>query len=542
MLIINLLIGLGIFLFGMMQLERSIETLSGRWVKVWLERSTNNSFSSIFAGTTITAIVQSSSMVSLVVLAFASAGIMPLFNAIGVLLGANLGTTFTGWVVATLGFKLNLTAAALPAIGVGSLIQVFGDKQAKLKAGGAMLFGLGLLLFGLSLMKDAVGNLPQQIELETLKDIGPFSFLLMGIVLTAIIQSSSASMMIALTALHSGIIDLPAAAALVIGADLGTTSTTILGSLNGSAIKRQLALAHLLFNVFVDMLAFLLLLPALPWLLQWFDMSDPLYSLVLFHSTFNLFGLCIFVPILHPYAKWIGQRFVSDKPSSALIDVPTEVPEVAIKACQQHTNALLFTAVNLNLRNLKLNIPPQSPSVTGQELFNANHEHSQSFERRYETLKQREGELLHYASQLQQQPLNNNQSNTINTLLSCTRYAVYSVKTLKDIRANLMELRHALEPTLQDFSLEYQADLRPFYEQLLTLLTQPHDENYLKEQLLLLNRQNEQLNQQLDSKIRNHGGLNNIESEQLSTLLNINREIWHSGSNLIQALTCWYGL
>jgi phosphate:Na+ symporter len=542
MLIINLLIGLGIFLFGMMQLERSIETLSGRWVKVWLERSTNNSFSSIFAGTTITAIVQSSSMVSLVVLAFASAGIMPLFNAIGVLLGANLGTTFTGWVVATLGFKLNLTAAALPAIGVGSLIQVFGDKQAKLKAGGAMLFGLGLLLFGLSLMKDAVGNLPQQIELETLKDIGPFSFLLMGIVLTAIIQSSSASMMIALTALHSGIIDLPAAAALVIGADLGTTSTTILGSLNGSAIKRQLALAHLLFNVFVDMLAFLLLLPALPWLLQWFDMSDPLYSLVLFHSTFNLFGLCIFVPILHPYAKWIGQRFVSDKPSSALIDVPTEVPEVAIKACQQHTNALLFTAVNLNLRNLKLNIPPQSPSVTGQELFNANHEHSQSFERRYETLKQREGELLHYASQLQQQPLNNNQSNTINTLLSCTRYAVYSVKTLKDIRANLMELRHALEPTLQDFSLEYQADLRPFYEQLLTLLTQPHDENYLKEQLLLLNRQNEQLNQQLDSKIRNHGGLNNIESEQLSTLLNINREIRHSGSNLIQALTCWYGL
>jgi phosphate:Na+ symporter len=542
MLIINLLIGLGIFLFGMMVLERSIETLSGRWVKVWLKRSTNNSLSSIFAGTTITAIVQSSSMVSLVVLAFASAGIIPLFNAIGVLLGANLGTTFTGWIVATLGFKLNLTAAALPAIGVGSLIQVFGDKRTKIKAAGAMVFGLGLLLLGLSLMKDAVGNLPQQIELETLANIGPFSFLLLGIVLTAIIQSSSASMMIALTALHSGIIDLPAAAALVIGADLGTTSTTILGSLNGSAIKRQLALAHLLFNVFVDMLAFLLLLPALPWLLQWFDMSDPLYSLVLFHSTFNLFGLCIFVPILHPYAKWIGQRFVSDKPSSALIDVPTEVPEVAIKACQQHTNALLFTAVNLNLRNLKLNIPPQSPSVTGQELFNANHEHSQSFERRYETLKQREGELLHYASQLQQQPLNNNQSNTINTLLSCTRYAVYSVKTLKDIRANLMELRHAMEPTLQDFSLEYQADLRPFYEQLLTLLTQPHDENYLKEQLLLLNRQNEQLNQQLDSKIRNHGGLNNIESEQLSTLLNINREIWHSGSNLIQALTCWYGL
>jgi phosphate:Na+ symporter len=542
MLIINLLIGLGIFLFGMMQLERSIETLSGRLVKVWLERSTKNSLSSLFAGTTITAIVQSSSMVSLVVLAFASAGIIPLFNAIGVLLGANLGTTFTGWVVATLGFKLNLTAAALPAIGVGSLIQVFGDKQAKVKAGGAMLFGLGLLLFGLSLMKDAVGNLPQQIELETLRDMGPISYLLMGIVLTAIIQSSSASMMIALTALHSGIIDLPAAAALVIGADLGTTSTTILGSLNGSAIKRQLALAHLLFNVFVDLLAFLLLLPALPWLLQWLDMSDPLYSLVLFHSAFNVVGLCIFFPILHPYARWIGKRFVSITHAIALSDVPTTVPEAAIKACQQHTHALLFAAISLNLRNLKLNIPSHSLSLAGQELLKTNHEYSQSFERRYETLKQHEGELLHYASQLQQQPLEDSQSTTINTLLNCTRYAVYSVKTLKDIRTNLIELRHALEPTLHELSQDYQADLQPFYQQLLTILSEQHDEHYLKEQLLLLSRHNEQLNQQLNTKIRNHDRLKDIESEQLSTLLNINREIWHSGANLIEALRCWYRL
>ena len=275
MLIIDLLIGLGIFLFGMNQLERGIESLSSAWIKQWLARTTRNPLGSVLSGTAITALLQSSSMVGLIILAFASAGIIPLYNAIGVLLGANLGTTFTGWIVATLGFKLSLSAAALPAVGLGCLIQVFADAWPKIRAAGALLFGLGLLLFGLALMKDAVAGLPEQLDLEQLREFGPLQFLLVGAVLTAVIQSSSATMMIALTALHTGIIDLPGAAALIIGADLGTTSTTALGSIKGSPIKRQLALAHFLFNLIVDLLAFLVLLPALPKLLQWTGLQDP---------------------------------------------------------------------------------------------------------------------------------------------------------------------------------------------------------------------------------------------------------------------------
>jgi len=540
MLIINLFVGLGVFLFGMHQLESSIESISSRWVKLKLAKSTGNSVSSVFVGTVITALVQSSSMVSLLILAFASAGIIPLFNAIGVLLGANLGTTFTGWLVATLGFKLDLAAIAIPAIGLGGLIQVFANRQQKLRAVGALVFALGLLLFGLELMKEAVGSLPEQFDIQQLPDMPALGYLVFGAVLTAIIQSSSASMMMALAALHGGIIDLPGAAALIIGADLGTTSTTVLGSLKGSAIKRQLALAHLVFNLVVDLLAFVLLLPLLPSLLQWFQLSDPLYSLVAFHSIFNLFGLLLFLPFLRPYSRWIGSRFVADKNHAVLSDVPTTVTEAALAACRHHTSKLLVSALAINLRNLRLDSPPLQLTDAAYALLEDSGEDGQRFERRYELLKQHEGELIRYASKLQKQPLSYQETKDLNALLNCTRDAVYAVKTLKDIRSNLMEIRHAVTPALQQVSVQYQTALRPFYQQLLELIAKKHEVEYLNEAIAGLYQQNESLHQQLHFEIRQNQDLDGIEPEQLSTLFNINREVWHSGRNLLQSIEYWF--
>lgn len=538
----DLLIGLSVFLFGMVLLERNIEALFSRPMKRWLQRSTGNPVSSVLAGTAITAFVQSSSIVSLIVLAFASAGIMPLYNAIGVLLGANLGTTFTGWVVTTLGFKLNLAAVALPAIGIGAFVQVLGDRRVQIQASGALIFGFGLLLYGLSLMKDAVGNLSELLDLEQLRNLSAVSYLLLGVALTAVIQSSSASMIIALTALHGGIIDLPGAAALIIGADLGTTSTTILGSLKGSSIKRQLALAHLLFNLAVNLLAFVVLLPMLPVLLDWFKLTDPLYSLVAFHSTFNAMGIFIFMPALRPYANWIGKRFVKGTQVLALDDVPVEVPEAAIGACQNHTLTMLTSALSINVRNLQIAVPTAQPGAAAEKISVLKNGESQSFERSYENLKQSEGDLLNYVSLLQKQTLEAEQSTTISELLNCARETVYSVKSLKDIRPNLTELRHALSPTLLSFSTKYQSELKPFYQNLSELLASPHSVSYVNERLAQLNEDNERLYQELHYAIRSDSGFTEIEPEQLSTLLNINNEIRHSGRSLLKALEHWYGL
>ncbi len=537
MVFFNLLIGLGIFLFGMVQLERSIESLSSNWIKQWLAKSTHHPISSIFAGTTVTAFVQSSSMVSLIVLAFASASMIPLYNAIGVLLGANLGTTFTGWVVATLGFKLNLSAAALPAIGLGCLIQVFGESKPKINASGALIFGFGLLLFGLDLMKDAVTGLPQQLDLDQLKEFNAVSFLLLGIAMTAVIQSSSATIMIALTALNSQIIDLPGAAALIIGADLGTTSTTILGSIKGSAIKRQLALAQFIFNLVVDLLAFILLLPLLPQLLSLISIDDPLYSLVAFHSLFNLLGLCLFVPFLKYFSVWIEKRFVGEKSGSdTLLNVPVTVPEAAINACSHQVSNILIPALSINARNLKLD---QLININSVSLNNASVK-GKNFEQRYESLKQAEGDLLNYSTMLQQQTLTPEQIYQLNQLIDCARDAVYAVKNLKDVRPNLIEMRHSLTPPLMNFSQQYQQELKDFYQILFELITNKHTREYINEVLHQLEQNNDQLHQKIHDHIQSQSGQGSIEPEQLSTLFNVNREIWHSGKNILKAFHHWY--
>lgn len=540
MLLLNLIVGLGIFLYGMSLLEKSIEKLSGAWVKTRLSRNERRPINSVLTGTVITALVQSSSMVSLLVLAFSSAGIIHLFNAVGVLLGANLGTTFTGWIVATVGFKVDLSSIALPCVGIGGFIQVISGSQSRLKNYGSMLFAFGLLLFGLGLMKEAVSDVPDSIDIEVLKNLNAIGFLGLGVVLTAVIQSSSATMMIALAALNAGIINLPSAAALIIGADLGTTSTTVLGSITGSTIKRQLALAHVIFNFVVDMLAFVFLLPVLPILVTRFGFSDPLYSLVAFHSMFNLFGLCLFLPFIRQYTSWLERFFRKSEQKSRLEEVPTLVPEAAISACEKHTLNLLMSTIVINLRNLRID---SKRLVINDQLKSdyvqlTNYLEGRPFERRYEHLKQQEGDLLRYASTLQQEPLNKAESEALNLLLNSARNAVYATKTLKDIRSNLVDLRHAIEPDLQSFYEQCVDVLEPFYQQLIDLLSE-HDDSYSREKILQLFKTNEQLHQLLHESMRNKSAFRRVEPERLSTLLNVNRELWHCGRNLLVAIQQW---
>ncbi len=540
MLMVNLLIGLGIFLFGMMQLEHGIQSLNSNWIKQWLKNNTRHRIHSVLTGTVVTAIVQSSSMISLIILAFASAGLIPLTNAIGVLLGANLGTTISGWIVATLGFKLHLDAVALPAIGLGALLQVFAEHHKKLKATGMLIFGFGLLLFGLSIMKEAVAVIPDTFNIERLNDMNALSFLVLGTLLTAVIQSSSATMMIALAALDAGMISLPGAAALVIGADLGTTSTTALGSIKGSLIKRQLALAHFTFNLVTNTLAFVILLPLLPTLMQWLTLSDPLYSLVAFHSCFNVFGLFIFVPLLTPFSHWISQRFISEESQQHLLSaVPASVPEAAMTASQAHVKTMLAAVLATNLRNLRIEHQIQL-SETEKSLLQSASPSGQAFERRYEHLKQQEGELLHYVAQVQTHAISNTVSTQFTQLLGCARDAVYAVKTLKDIRPNLIDLRHTNTPSLHAFAETYQTHLKPFYRQLIALLANQHPQSYTQEQLKALTQQSETLHRQLHEDIQQYSGKGIVEPEQLSTLFNVNREIWQCNNSLLTAFESWF--
>lgn len=302
------LAGLGVFLLGINQMEAGIKNLAGKSFKTFLKRYTKNVFSAILIGTLVTAILQSSSVVSLMVMAFVGAGMMPLKNGIGVIFGANLGTTVTGWIVATVGFKFPIDAIALPILGIGGLLATLFANRVFFAELGRFLIGFGALFMGIEFMKDAFAVDAMDVAfLETL-NFPPHLFFLVGTILTAIIQSSSATMAITLSALYAGIINLEIAGAIVIGGYLGTTVTVFLGALGGTVIRKRVALAHIGFNFLTSILALFLLIPLIRWIEGNLTFQDPLYQLVTFHSSFTLIGIIVMLPFIGKYAQWVENR------------------------------------------------------------------------------------------------------------------------------------------------------------------------------------------------------------------------------------------
>ena len=531
----TVMLGLGVFLYGITQLEIGIKQISGDRLRQWIGSSTRWAASSALSGAVVTALLQSSSMVSLLVLAFASAGTIPLYNAIGVILGANVGTTITGWLVTTVGFKLPLQAFAVPLIGLGSLGQVLLPDQRFARKFALCLFGMGLLIFGLGLMKDAVADLPQQWDVANLSGLHAGWYLLIGIVVSALIQSSSATMMLALSALYGGLFELSAAAAVVIGANLGTTSTVILGSLTGSNIKKQLALAHCSFNVVVSLIAFFLLLPMLPWLLALAQIESPLYGLVAFHSLFNMLGLLIFLPVLKNFSNWVSKFFAEGEPRR-LIGIPADVPEAALPAIDQAVRELVVMVVALNLHNFKL-----EPRVMGLKETLANqldtiYREPRGFEQRYDDIKQREEDIAELAIAIHQQTLNDKQARQISLLMEATRATVYASKALKDVRENLIALRHSENRDVQRLYRSHSQFLLPFYHKLLELLWESYSKDYLEEEKIRLRNLNDEHQQFWDDAVYDQAGRVVIYQLPISTLLNVNRAIHHSGNSLLRVL------
>src|SRR5690606_30713179 len=184
-----------------------------------LQRFTNRSWKGILTGTAVTAILQSSTMVTLLALAFLGGGMIALKNAISIVLGANLGTTFTAWIVATFGFKMDIADFSFPFLAVGILSYLFLDSRPILKNTGGLLVGFGLLFLGLEYMKISIENVAGQIDLATFAVYGLWVFVLLGVIITALIQSSSAMIVIILSALNADLIDIYQSVAMVIGAN-----------------------------------------------------------------------------------------------------------------------------------------------------------------------------------------------------------------------------------------------------------------------------------------------------------------------------------
>jgi phosphate:Na+ symporter len=366
--------GLGIFLFGMHMMEESIRILSGAAFKSIIRKSTGTRLKGIFSGIFSTAILQSSSAVSLMVLAFVGAGIMNLVQAISVMMGAKIGTTATAWIVAVFGFQFNIETFSLPMIGIGGLGMIALARSPKYVNISKFLVAFGFLFMGLDYMKTSVEEISDILDPAMFTGYGVLVYALAGLILTAIMQSSSATIAIILTMLFSGVLSFSSGAAMVIGANVGTTVTVMLGAIGGIHTKKQAAVSQLLFTTGTAIIA-LLLLPALIWVvLDLFSFDDSLVlGLALFHSIFNIGGVMLYYPFIPQLAsrveKWIPEKTVSL--SSYIHKTDPKIVEAGVVAFKKEIVCQLQYTLDFLQPIFKLGLPLRKFSYSDLERYHA---------------------------------------------------------------------------------------------------------------------------------------------------------------------------
>ncbi|RZG04424.1 Na/Pi cotransporter family protein [Pseudoalteromonas sp. CO348] len=338
----TLLGGLGIFLVAISMMTDGLKLAAGSSLRRVLGVWTKTPQRGIAAGFCMTALVQSSSAVTVASLGFVNAGLITMHQALGIVYGANVGTTITGWLVAAVGFKFNIQAIALPLIGIGALMKLLLPRS-RLASAGMALVGFGLFFIGIDILKGAFEHIVAAFDLSqfTAEGInGMLTFLLVGMVMTTLTQSSSASIALTITAAASGMIGLYAAGAMVIGANVGTTSTSMLASIGATANAKRVAAAQVIFNVFTAMVAFAVL-PVLFYLINHFTAlfgvtADPALSLALFHTLFNILGVLLIFPLNDRLAGFLMKRFCSAEETASrprfLDNTIAQTPELAINA------------------------------------------------------------------------------------------------------------------------------------------------------------------------------------------------------------------
>ncbi len=309
--------GLGLFLLAVGMITDGLKLAAGNALRDLLRKWTSTPVRGIISGISITAIVQSSSAVTVATIGFVNAGLISLYQSLGVIYGANIGTTMTGWLVALVGFNIKIEMLALPLIGIGMFLRITGGDTRRAPIGIA-LAGFGLFFIGIDVLKEAFEGLTTTIDLNRITADGVAGILLfvgIGFLMTLLTQSSSAAIAITLTAATGGVVGPYAAAGMVIGANVGTTTTAIFSVIGATPNAKRVAAAHVVFNVGTGLVA-LLILPLMFGMVKemggLFGFEDiPVVTLALFHTTFNVLGVILMMPVTNSLTRVLERQFTS---------------------------------------------------------------------------------------------------------------------------------------------------------------------------------------------------------------------------------------
>ncbi len=461
--ILALLGALGLFLYGMKVMSDALLELAGDRMRKILATTTSNRFFAVLTGFAITAIIQSSSATTLMVISFTNAGLLTLTEAIGVIMGANIGTTVTAWLISIFGFKVSISAMALPLVGLGFLLTLF--KQRHYQQWGYFIIGFAVLFIGLQFLKDSVPDLKSNPEvlafLSEYTSMGFLSvllFLFIGAILTMVVQSSSAAMALTLLMTYEGWIPFDMAAAMVLGQNIGTTITAYLASLIANYQAKRAARAHLIFNVLGVLWALILFYPFLnfmDWLMLRLEGGSPLVdtavvpvALSLYHTIFNVMNTVLLIAFVPQIARLVERLVPPVEVVEAEIDQPVYLNKSSLEFSQTGIKALFDESLRL-LQNAAYKAIAHGLSVHREDLDSGKHLKDVVKSREaipvdiaelYQTrIKSIYSQILEYATRLQSEfALEEEQVETIRNILVADRLLVHTVKQMQPLHDNIV--------------------------------------------------------------------------------------------------------
>jgi phosphate:Na+ symporter len=443
--------GISILLFGMILLEQGFKVFTKGFLKNILKKVTNKIYKSITVGAIVTAILNSSSLVSVITISFISAGLISLSGGIGLIFGANIGSTATSWLVAAFGLKINIATLAMPMLVFG-LIFSFQKKEV-LKGLGNVLAGLGFFFLGIYFMKDGFDIFSESIDLTKYAIPGFLGVLVytgLGIVLTTILQSSAATMALVLTALSAGQIEYENALALAIGANIGTTITAILGAVSSNIAGKRLAAAHVIFNLTTAIFAIIFLTPIGNFVnyfagILGISQTDFTLKLALFHTVFNILGVLLMIPFIKKLetilVKFMKEKVLKDVDEPKYLnEAVLKFPSATIYALTEETKHLYkYTIFEIVTHGLHIHRDDIKSDEKIKKIIAKSHENMQVDvnELYYKKVKNIYSEILKYASAAQELDLNKKLNAQITDIKIANRKMVEIVKDVRELNKNV---------------------------------------------------------------------------------------------------------
>jgi phosphate:Na+ symporter len=539
--------GIAIFLIGMVFMEDGFKLFSGGILEKVLASSTKTVPRAIGTGFLATSVVQSSSLITVIVISFLSAELMSLAGAIGVVFGSNIGTTTTAWIVSSFGVKIKISVYAMPMLIFGVIFKFNSNKT--YQGLGNVLIGLGFVFLGIGYMKEGFDALKSGLDLSQYAMegyLGVLVFVLIGAVATIVIQSSSATMALIITALVTQQITYLNALELAIGANIGTTVTAVVGSLASNANGKRLAIAHLIFNIITGAVAII-------FLYQLADVVDVLSAyvgilsddyamkLALFHTIFNVLGVLIVSPFTYKLVKFLEGLFQGEKSDVSkpkyLDEVTVEIPDAAIKALKKevihmYENSTEAIAHALSLHRHKFLGHQDISDVVKTSTKNIEINIDQHYETRIKTLY---NEIIKFAT-ISQIKMNEDEQERSYRLKLASKYIVEAVKDTKDIHQSIADKLN----TKNQYVLDEYNFIREMVAKTLNdiyALSKKHDDIEVLSKIEVLKENIEELNIISNGRIDNLIRENKIEVGIATSLINDSSFAYDISKRLIEVAT-----